>query len=503
MKTATDLRDTLFVLFGAGGDLSQRLIVPALFNLYLDGRLPGRFLLLGVDRAEYDDAALAARYREGIANFSRRGAAADDAWKKFAATIHYFKADASDAAAYARLGEKLGAYEKDWSGKAERIFYLATPPSLFEPVAQGLGAAGLAHDREHVRIVVEKPLGHDLDSFCEINRALRRSFIEPQIFRIDHFLGKETVQNILAMRFANPIFEPIWNRRYVDHVVVTVAETLGVEHRGRYYERAGALRDMVQNHLFQLLCLVAMEPPVVYDADDIRGKKVDVLRALRPITRDAVHEFAARGQYGEGWIHGTQMPSYRSEPDVDPRSNTETYAALKLYVDNWRWHDVPFYLRTGKRMAADVSEISIRFRDVPHHAFPASVGQDAQPVRLVIQMQPEQGIVLKFIAKEPGSPMRLRPVDMRFSYKEAFQRETPAAYETLLWDVLIGDATLFMRADQVETAWEVLMPVLEVWENNPAPDFPNYAAGAWGPESAEALAARDGKSWLTPSLTHG
>ncbi|HYA37715.1 MAG TPA: glucose-6-phosphate dehydrogenase, partial [Candidatus Methylomirabilis sp.] len=247
MKTATDLRDTLFVLFGAGGDLSQRLIVPALFNLYLDGRLPGRFLLLGVDRAEYDDAALAARYREGIANFSRRGAAADDAWKKFAATIHYFKADASDAAAYARLGEKLGAYEKDWSGKAERIFYLATPPSLFEPVAQGLGAAGLAHDREHVRIVVEKPLGHDLDSFCEINRALRRSFIEPQIFRIDHFLGKETVQNILAMRFANPIFEPIWNRRYVDHVVVTVAETLGVEHRGRYYERAGALRDMVQN----------------------------------------------------------------------------------------------------------------------------------------------------------------------------------------------------------------------------------------------------------------
>ncbi|HYA37611.1 MAG TPA: glucose-6-phosphate dehydrogenase, partial [Candidatus Methylomirabilis sp.] len=280
-------------------------------------------------------------------------------------------------------------------------------------------------------------------------------------------------------------------------------ETLGVEHRGRYYERAGALRDMVQNHLFQLLCLVAMEPPVVYDADDIRGKKVDVLRALRPITRDAVHEFAARGQYGEGWIHGTQMPSYRSEPDVDPRSNTETYAALKLYVDNWRWHDVPFYLRTGKRMAADVSEISIRFRDVPHHAFPASVGQDAQPVRLVIQMQPEQGIVLKFIAKEPGSPMRLRPVDMRFSYKEAFQRETPAAYETLLWDVLIGDATLFMRADQVETAWEVLMPVLEVWENNPAPDFPNYAAGAWGPESAEALAARDGKSWLTPSLTHG
>ena len=381
----------------------------------------------------------------------------------------------------------------------DKVFYLATPPSLFEPVVCGLGAAGLAQDREHVRIVLEKPLGHDLESFREINKVLCQFFSEQQIFRIDHFLGKETVQNILAMRFANPIFEPIWNRRYVDHVTITVAETVGVETRGSYYEHAGALRDMVQNHLFQLLCLVAMEPPVAYEADDIRDRKVDVLHALRPITIETVPDCAARGQYDEGWIQGTHTTSYRDEPDVNRLSNTETYVALKLYVDNWRWQDVPFYLRTGKRLSAAVSEISIRFRDVPHRAFPASAGLNTQPVRLVIQIQPEQGIVFKFMAKEPGSELRLRPVDMRFSYKEAFQVDTPAAYETLLWDVMTDDATLFMRADQVEAAWKFLMPILEVWADNPAPDFPNYASGSWGPETSESLIARDGNNWLAPT----
>ena len=274
----------------------------------------------------------------------------------------------------------------------------------------------------------------------------------------------------------------------------------GVEKRGGYYEHAGALRDMVQNHLFQLLCLVAMEPPVAYDADDIRGRKVDVLHALRPIPHDAVNSVAARGQYAEGCIQGVKLPAYRNEPGVDPHSNTETYAALKLYVDNWRWQGVPFYLRTGKRLTANVWEISIRFRDVPHRSFPASVGLNAQPTRLVIQMNPEQGIVLKFMAKEPGPGLRLRPVDMRFSYQEAFQMDIPAAYETLLWDVMVGDATLFMRADQVEAAWKLLMPVLDVWAENPATDFPNYAAGSWGPESADLLLASDGHSWLTPTL---
>jgi glucose-6-phosphate 1-dehydrogenase len=501
MKATTTPSDTLFVLFGAGGDLSWRLVVPALFNLFLDGHLPQRFKLLAVDRSDSDDAALAEHYHKGITANSRRREPPADAWQAFSSMIHHVKLDAADPEGFKMLAQALDAHEAAWGGKAGRVFYLATPPSLFEPIALGLGAAGLAQDREHVRLVVEKPLGNDLASFHHINDALCRIFEERQLFRIDHYLGKETVQNILAMRFANPIFEPIWNRRYVDHVVITVAETLGVEKRGGFYEHAGALRDMVQNHLLQLLCLVAMEPPVAYDANDIRNKKVDVLHALRPISHDDVDTFAARGQYADGWIRGENLPAYRNEPNVAPQSNTETYAALKLYVDNWRWQDVPFYLRTGKRMTADVSEISIRFRDVPHRAFPASAGLNAQPTRLVIQLNPEQGIVLKFMAKEPGSQLRLRPVDMRFSYKEAFQADSPAAYETLLWDVMVGDATLFMRADQVEAAWKLVMPVIDVWAENPAADFPNYAAGSWGPESADLLVARDGHSWLTPTLT--
>ena len=503
MKVLITPSDTLFVLFGAGGDLSWRLVVPALFNLYLDGHLPERFVLMAVDRSDTTDDLLAEHYLKGITAHSRRGAPPQAAWRSFAAKIQHYKLDVTDAEGYKQLSEMLNACEANWGSKAERVFYLATPPTLFEPIALGLGAAGLSQDREHVRLVVEKPLGNDLDSFHRINDALCRVFEERQLFRIDHFLGKETVQNILAMRFANPIFEPIWDRRYVDHVTITAAETLGVEKRGGYYEHAGALRDMVQNHLMQLLCLVAMEPPVAYDAEDIRNKKMDVLRALRPIPADAVDRFAVRGQYGAGWIHGQEFPAYRNEPDVSPQSNTETYAALKLYVDNWRWQDVPFYLRTGKRMAASVTEISIRFRDVPHHAFPASAGLNTQPTRLVIQINPEQGIVLKFMAKEPGSQLRLRPVDMRFCYKDAFQVDIPAAYETLLWDVMIGDATLFMRTDQVDAAWKLLMPVIDAWANNTATDLPNYVAGTWGPESAEQLVARDGNSWLAPTLPQG
>jgi len=351
--------------------------------------------------------------------------------------------------------------------------------------------------------VVEKPLGDSLTAFQGIDRSLRAHFDESQIYRMDHFLGKETVQNILAMRFANPIFEPVWNRRYIDHVAISVAEDIGVGHRAGYYEHAGALRDMVQNHLLQLMCLVAMEPPVVYDANDIRNKKLDVLHACRPIPADNIRAFAVRGQYAGGWIEGEAVPAYCEEPGVDARSGTETYAAVKLLVDNWRWQDVPFYLRTGKRMAATVSEISIRFRDIPHNAFPATTGLNSQPVRLVIQIQPQEGMILKFMAKEPGSPMRLRPVDMRFSYCDAFGKLSPGAYETLLRDVLAGDATLFMRSDQVEAAWTLLMPILDAWAANPAPDFPNYPAGSWGPEAAEHLVARDGRTWLKPSQLRG
>jgi len=490
----------VLVLFGATGDLSSRLVVPALYNLFLAGQLPEQFTLLGIGHHDLDAQTLVEQLHEGVAANSRSGKPTADDWEAFAAKVDYLRMDLKDKDNYSRLRHRLQGPDASASNKIEYVFYMATPPSLFGPIAEGLGEAGLARDRQGSRIVVEKPLGHDLDSFQQINAALTRHFRESQIFRIDHFLGKETVQNIMAMRFANPIFEPIWNRRYVDHVAISVAETLGVERRAAYYEDAGALRDMVQNHLLQLLCLVAMEPPVAYDADDIRDRKMDVMHALRPIDPDEVSELAARGQYAAGWMQGQSVPGYRDEDGVDARSNTETYAALKLHVDNWRWQDVPFYLRTGKRMASTVSEISIRFRDVPHRAFPASVGLNAQPVRLVIQLQPHEGIVLKFMAKEPGSQLRLRPVDMRFSYDEAFNIPTPDAYETLLWDVMVGDATLFMRADQVEAAWRLLMPILDVWNNNPAADFPNYPSGSWGPEAAEALVARDGHNWLTPTL---
>lgn len=491
----TALPPTQFVLFGALGDLAWRLVVPALFDLYLAGRLPKQFHLIGVDR-EITLERLAERLGDGVRRFSPRGAQAAAEWTQFTRCLSALPMDLMDAAAYASLRDALQGAQDD---TVIRIYYLAVPPRLIAPVASGLAGVGLQQDPAHTRIVVEKPLGCDLQSFLAIDDTLHEHFAERQIYRMDHFLGKETVQNVLALRFANPIFEPIWNRRYIDHVAITVAEQLGVGHRAGYYETAGALRDMVQNHLLQLMCLVAMEPPVIYDADDIRNKKLDVLRACRRIRPEDVPAFAARGQYASGWLQGELVPAYRNEPGIASDSTVETYAAVKLLVDNWRWQDVPFYLRTGKRLAQTVSEISIRFRDVPHNAFPAMTGVNSQPVRLVMQIQPQEGVIIKFIAKEPGSPLRLRPVDMHFSYAEAFERPSPSAYETLLYDLLAGDATLFMRSDQVQAAWELLMPIIETWLANPPPDFPNYAAGSWGPEAAELLVARDGRAWLTPT----
>ena len=347
-------------------------------------------------------------------------------------------------------------------------------------------------------IVVEKPIGYDLESALALNAILAASFEESQIFRIDHYLGKETVQNILAFRFANPLFEPIWNRRYVDYVTITAAEEVGVERRGGYYEHAGALRDMVQNHLMQLLCLVAMEPMVSFDADEIRNKKVDVLHAIRPIPRETVHQCVVRGQYGQGWVGGEKVAGYREEEDVLPDSQTETFVALRLFVDNWRWQGVPFYLRTGKRLTRQTSEITIQFRGVPHQSFPTEASLSWQPSRLVISIQPEEGIVLGFQAKYPGPKMQLRAVDMQFNYQDAFALQSPDAYETLLWDLMQNDATLFMRADQVEAAWRLLMPVLDVWAAAPPGDFPNYTAGTWGPEEAQGLLAQ-GHIWPVPT----
>lgn len=486
-----------FILFGAGGDLSWRMIVPALFKLHTEGGLPEHFELIAVDRKAKRDV-LAKRLHSGVQQFGDARAGGKDAWPKFLEKLSVFNMDLRDHEAYAALHKQLHAGNSEKS--IVRIFYCAIPPELLESITEGLASTGLAQDRAHTRIVIEKPIGHDLASFNALDAAISQHFHEQQVFRMDHFLGEETVQNILALRFANPIFEPIWNRRYIDHVVITAAETLGVEDRAGYYESAGALRDMMQNHLLQLFCLVAMEPPARYNADDLRNRKLEALQTCRPIPVAAVAEYAVRGQYGAGWIRGDHIAAYRNEAGVAPESNTETYAALRLFIDNWRWQDVPFYMRTGKRMAENVSEISIRFREVPHNAFPGTAELSSQPVRLVIQIQPREGVVLKIMAKEPGLPLRLRPVDMRFCYQEVFGKSAPGAYETLLRDLWLGDATHFMRADQVRAAWELLQPVITAWDEIPATDFPNYAAGSWGPEAAERLIAAGGDAWLVPTL---
>ncbi len=498
MNANDQLEPTAFVIFGGAGDLTWRKLVPALFDLSQDGSMPADYSIIAVDRADMTADALRQHLQEGIKKFSRHGQAKSAEWGEFARHIHYQRGDFKKLQTYTALGQQCAKLEKETGVKVHRVFYMATPPSMFGEIPKYLGKAGLARDREHTRIVVEKPIGYDLESARALNSILAANFDESQIFRIDHYLGKETVQNMLAFRFANPLFEPLWNRRYVDYVTITVGEAVGVELRGGYYEHAGALRDMVQNHLMQLLCLVAMEPMVSFKADEIRNKKVDVLHAVRPIHRDAVHQCVVRGQYGPGWLGGKKVVGYRNEKDVAPDSQTETFAALRLFIDNWRWQGVPFYLRTGKRLTRQASEVTIQFRGVPHQSFPVESTLDWQSSRLVMSIQPDEGIVLRFQAKHPGPKMHLRSVEMKFNYQDAFPSRSPDAYETLLWDVMENDATLFMRADQVEAAWRVLMPVLEVWKVAPPSDFPNYAAGTWGPEEAQGLLAQ-GHSWPLPT----
>src|SRR5579884_3571211 len=493
-----------FVIFGASGDLTRRKLIPALYNLACTGLLPPEFCIIGFAVTPMDDNAFRAEMRQAVEESQEACAFDQKVWDQFAPGLHYITADFESPEGYNKLRALLEEQAKRHDRPDNRLFYLATPPSFYGDIALRLGEHGLVTDSSPqspfwTRIVVEKPFGRDLASAKGLNDTLHKVFREEQIYRIDHYLGKETVQNILAFRFANSIIEPIWNRQYVDHVQITAAESLGVEHRGKYYEEAGALRDMFQNHLMQLLSIVAMEPPIHYDGASVRDRKADVMKSIIPINPEHLGEVAVRGQYGPGVIEGNPAPGYRQEESVNPDSVTETFAALKLQVDNWRWADVPFYLRSGKRMPRKLTEIVIQFKRVPHLFFSMTPEDQMDPNLLIMRIQPDEGISLRFGAKLPGPEMHIRQVQMNFSYVEAFQIEPATAYETLLLDAMEGDPTLFNRADAVEAAWTVLEPLLEIWSaTRPFQPFPNYAAGTWGPATADALLARDGRAWHNP-----
>lgn len=496
--TSTIKREpTIIFIFGGSGDLAYRKLVPALYNLYIDRYLPEKFYIYGIGRSEYTENQYIKYLKKGIESFSRRKDKIDEVWKTFSPQIDYIKADLEKDATYKEIGSKVAEKEKEWDAKPTVMFYMSVAPQLAPMIAAKLHQHKLTADPARSRMVFEKPFGHNLESARELNIKLGEMFQERQIYRIDHYLGKETVQNIIALRFANALFEPLWNANYIDHIQITAAEDIGIEGRGGYYEGAGALRDMVQNHILQLVCMIAMEAPVSFDADEIRNKKLDVLKAIRCWRKEEVHHNAVRGQYSEGWIHGKEIIGYRQEKGVAQDSGVETFAAVKFYVDNWRWKGVPFYVRTGKAMRAKSSIIVIEFKPAPDYAFPAEAGETWRPNRLVISIQPQMDIRLRFQAKQPGPQMILQPVDMVFNYTDAYGDNSPEAYETLLEDVIEGNPTLFMRADQVERAWEIIQPILDAWQMRPPVDFPNYAPGSWGPEDAEALIAKDGHHWAT------
>ena len=487
------------VIFGASGDLTRRKLMPALWSLYAGRTLPEPFAIVSTARTEMSDDDFRRRMREGVDEFARVKPPSAQVWDRFASALTYIPGDPTDPRLYAKIESALTRIEAARGGAANRLYYCATPPSLYDDIIGNLGAAGLARARPggFTRIVVEKPFGHDYESAQALDRQLAGVFHEDQIYRIDHYLGKETVQNILVLRFANGIFEPLWNRNHVAEVQITVAESLGVETRGAYYEEAGALRDMMQNHLLQLLCLIAMEPPVSFEAGPVRDEKNKVMRAIPPIDPTRIRDSALRGQYGPGFVEGKAVPGYRQEKGVAADSKTETYAALRLIVENWRWAGVPFYLRTGKRLKKRASEIAIRFQRTPHMIFqrdPAGVEANT----LVIRIQPDEGMALTVAAKTPGPDLTLSPVRLDFRYGEVFGGESPEAYERLLLDAIHGDATLYLRGDGVAQAWKLLTPVLEAWARDPAVPLFAYEASSWGPAEADAFIARDGGSWRTP-----
>ncbi len=492
---------TVVVIFGASGDLTARKLIPAIYNLACDGLLPADFSLIGFGRKPIPDEEFRETAAAAIKEFSRRSLR-EDVWQRLAACTFYVSGGYDERAAFDRLAVRIAELEKTAGQPMQSLFYISTPPSVFSPILENLGASGLAArylgQPHQSKVVIEKPFGKDLDSARALNRTITAVFAESQVFRIDHYLGKETVQDLLVQRFANAIFEPLWNRNYVESVQITVAEEVGVGTRAGYYEQSGCLRDMIQNHTMQLLALTAMEPPVSLDAESVRDEKVKVLKAIQPIRLTGPDPDFARAQYSEGVLAGKAVPGYLQEQDVKPASGTETYAALRLHINNWRWHGVPFYLRSGKRMARRVSEIAIRFRHAPGSLFASPERFALATNTLAFQIQPDEGLSLVLNTKIPGLETRTQPVKMNFRYAATFGSNTPEAYERLVLDAMIGDGTLFIRGDETERSWQLVTPLLEHWKATERQGMDSYAAGSWGPKAAEQLLASNGHSWREP-----
>jgi glucose-6-phosphate 1-dehydrogenase len=489
----------VMVIFGATGDLTHRKLLPALYNLALEHPLPAGFSVVGFARRPYTDDIFREQALDAINQFSRQKPVNPQVWESFATGICYLQSDFNDPAGYEKLNALLNRLDQERGTGGNRIFYLSTPPSQYPDIIQRLGAMGLNRNRKGwTRIIIEKPFGHDLASARELNRQVARVFKEEQVYRIDHYLGKETVQNILVFRLANGIFEPVWNRRYVDHIQITVAENIGLEGRGAYYEETGAIRDMVQNHALQLLTLVTMEPPIAFDANAVRDEKVKVIHALQPLVGREVANNTFRAQYGPGWVNGQQVPGYLQEPGIPPHSTTETYVAIKLFIDNWRWAGIPFYLRVGKRLPKRVTEVAIQFKQAPLMLFKRSDAHgQVEPNVLTLRIQPDEGISLKFGTKVPGTEMQIRSVNMDFLYGSSF-RSQPEAYERLLLDCMVGDSTLFTRRDEVEAAWAFVQGILDEWKSEGRENLLTYESGTWGPEAADEFIWHDGRRWRRP-----
>ena len=488
--------ECVIVIFGANGDLTKRKLLPALYRLAFDRRLAAGFAVVGISRTPLSDDQFRDKMRESVEQFSEDTKLDEEVWSAFARGLFYIAGDIADAGLYQRLSEKLGQIETERHTGGNVLFYLSTQPSQYAEISHGIGVAGMGKGNGWRRLIVEKPFGHDLASAKELSNRLHQVFPESAVYRIDHYLGKETVQNILAFRFGNGIFEPLWNRRYVNHVQITGAESIGVEGRGAYYQEAGALADMIQNHLLQVMATVAMEPSASFRANSVRDERSKLLRSIRPMKPEQIRCNAVPGQYGPARIGGEDVPGFRQEKGVDPESQTDTYAAVHFSIENWRWAGVPFYVRTGKRLAKRVSEIAIQFNSAPLHLFNQDSGDPGVNL-LIVRIQPEEGISLKFLSKRPGAGMNLRPVSMDFNYGSSFGERSPSAYETLLLDAIIGDATLYTRQDMVEASWTVVEPIQNYWRSEKF-NFPNYPAGSWGPPEADAMLARQGHVWRKP-----